>query len=94
MLWWQRRGPPAQACQTGAKRTGLDSPDGGGLAGIDGRSGSAFEADSADPPGRASDSELDETNGLELVDGRLVIPASGMKLDDALVDEMRRADQR
>ncbi|HMS48234.1 MAG: AbrB/MazE/SpoVT family DNA-binding domain-containing protein [Candidatus Microthrix sp.] len=40
------------------------------------------------------DSELDETNGLELVDGRLVIPASGMKLDDALVDEMRRADQR
>ncbi len=40
------------------------------------------------------DAESDEANGLELVDGRLVIPASGTKLDDALVDEMRRADQR
>lgn len=27
-------------------------------------------------------------------DGRLVIPASGAKIDDALVRELRRADQR
>lgn len=40
------------------------------------------------------DTESDEANGLDLVDGRLVIPASGTRLDDALVDEMRRADQR
>lgn len=40
------------------------------------------------------DSELDDDDGLELVGGRLVIPASGMELDDEWVDEMRRADQR
>ena len=40
------------------------------------------------------DAESEDDNGLERVGGRLVIPASGVDLDDARVDEMRRADQR
>ncbi|MCB1027976.1 MAG: AbrB/MazE/SpoVT family DNA-binding domain-containing protein [Microthrixaceae bacterium] len=40
------------------------------------------------------DGESDDGDGLDLVAGRLVIPASGVEVDDEWVDEMRRGDQR